>query len=275
MSGSIKDCTLLNNGVQMPMMGVGTYQIVDPVEVERSVLYAIDAGYRSIDTASFYENEEAIGNALKNIGIPREELFITTKIWNSEQGYDETFVAFDRSLRKLKLHYIDLYLIHWPVKGLYVETWRAMEELMQKGRVKAIGVSNFMEHHIDELIEYSHVPPVVNQIEFHPLLQQKELVDYCTKKDIKVQAWRPLMNGKVADIPLLIEIGARYNKSPYQVTLKWNLQRGILTIPKSTHKDRLISNADIFDFDLSNIEIEQINELAENKRLGAHPDFFG
>jgi len=229
---NVASSVMLNNGVEMPQLGLGVWQVKDGSQVIASVKAAIAAGYRSIDTAAKYGNEEGVGQAIRESGVPREELFITTKVWNSDQGYESTITALDSSLRKLGLDYIDLYLIHWPVKGKYKDTWNAFEKLYADGKAKAIGVSNFHPHHLEDLLADAKVVPAVDQVELHPLLNQAELRSYCAGKSIHVEAWSPLMQGNL-DQPVLAEIAGKYGKSPAQVILRWHLQHGIIVIPKS------------------------------------------
>jgi diketogulonate reductase-like aldo/keto reductase len=266
-SGTVK----LNNGVEMPYFGLGTWQSNEGPEVKNAVHYALDAGYRLIDTATLYQNEKSIGEAIKEHGIAREELFITTKVWNDDQGFEKALKAYDRSLELLGVETIDLYLIHWPVTGKYIETWKALETIYKEGRVRAIGISNFMPVHLDKLLSEVEIMPAVNQMEFHPYLIQQELVDLCAENNIIYQAWSPIMQGMVFDIPLLKQIGKKYWKNAAQIVLRWDLQRGVPTIPKSTNQARIISNAEIFDFELTTEEVAQINALDKNHRLGYDP----
>jgi len=262
----------LNNGVEMPWLGLGVFRSEDGPEVENAVKTALEHGYRSIDTAAIYHNEKGVGKAIHESGVSREEIFLTSKVWNSEQGYNSTMAAFEASLEKLQTSYLDLYLIHWPKGKKSVETWKAMEELHKKGKIRAIGISNFLVHHIEDFIMECEILPAVNQVEFHPELIQQELMDYCQNKGIQMEAWSPIMKGRVNDIPVIKEIAAKYNKTPVQVTLRWEIQRGIVTIPKSVHAERIVSNADIFDFELTPEDMEKINQLDKNKRIGFHPD---
>jgi methylglyoxal/glyoxal reductase len=261
----------LNNGVEMPYFGLGTWQSNEGPEVKNAVNYAIDAGYRLIDTATLYQNEKSIGEAIKENSVAREELFITTKVWNDDQGFEKTLKAYDQSLKLLGVETVDLYLIHWPVTGKYLETWRALEKIYKEGRVRAIGISNFLKLHLDHLLLKAEIIPMVNQMEFHPYLIQQELVDLCSENNIVYQAWSPIMQGRVFDIQLLKQIGKNYRKNPAQIVLRWDLQRGVPTIPKSVNQARIISNADIFDFGLTNEEMAQIDDLDKNHRFGYDP----
>jgi methylglyoxal/glyoxal reductase len=272
MPTSLKDTVTLHNGVKMPWMGLGVFKVTDGEEVIESVKAAIRNGYISIDTASFYKNEEGVGQAIRESGVPREDLFITTKLWNSDQGYESTLKAFETSLDKLGLDYLDLYLIHWPGKDKYKETWKAFEELYKQGRVRAIGVCNFQVHHLEDLIASAEIKPMVNQVEFHPHLTQKELLAYCKSEGIQLEAWSPLKQGKLLNHPVLEDIAQKYNKSVAQVILRWDLQHGVVTIPKSVKEQRIIDNANVFDFELSAEDMEKIDGLNEDSRAGSHPD---
>lgn len=269
------DTATLRNAVEMPILGVGTFQADEGGEVEQALRWALEIGYRAIDTASVYENEAGVGRAVRESGVAREDLFVTTKVWNDDQGYDQTLQALAVSLDRLQMDYVDLYLIHWPVKGKIHETWRALEKIYDDGRAKTIGVSNFLEEHLDELLSDSQIPPMVNQIEFHPHLQQPELVDYCRNQGIQVEAWSPLMKGQVFELPELTRIGEKHGKSPGQATLRWQLQRGLVTIPKSVKRDHLQSNAQVFDFTLTDEDMRVINSLDQGRRIGPDPTTFG
>ncbi|MFT9846516.1 aldo/keto reductase [Aneurinibacillus sp. REN35] len=271
---SIFDCTTLHNGVRMPWFGLGVYKSQDGEEVERAVQAAVKVGYRSIDTAALYYNEAGVGRAVQACGVSREELFITTKVWNTDQGYDSTLRAFEESRQKLGLDYLDLYLIHWPVKEKYKDTWRALETLYENGAIRAIGVCNFHVHHLEDLLSDARIVPMVNQVEFHPRLTQKDLLHFCKDKGIQLEAWSPLMRGRLLDDPVLTEIGRNYNKTAAQVILRWDLQHGVVTIPKSVHEERIAANADIFDFVLTSEEMERIDALNRNERSGQDPDHF-
>ncbi|MFQ6389892.1 aldo/keto reductase [Priestia aryabhattai] len=271
---NLQSTTTLANGVKMPWLGLGVYKVEDGQEVVDSVKYAIKAGYKSIDTAKIYENEEGVGQAIKESGVSREELFVTSKVWNADQGYDTTLQAFETSLNKLGLEYLDLYLIHWPVEGKYKDTWKALEKLYKDGKIRAIGVSNFQVHHLEDLIADAEVKPMVNQVEFHPLLTQREVREYCKKQGIQVEAWSPLAQGELLDNEVLTQIAEKHGKSTAQVILRWDLQNEVVTIPKSTKEHRIIQNADVFDFELNAEEVEKINALNQNHRVGPDPDNF-
>ncbi|MGP4038403.1 aldo/keto reductase [Gracilibacillus sp. D59] len=264
----------LNNESEIPAVGLGVYKAEPGDEVYHAVRSALELGYRHIDTASLYANEEGVGQAIKDSGIPREEIFVTTKVWNDEQGYEETKAAFKRSLERLQMDYVDLYLVHWPVPGKFTETYKALEEIYHEGKAKAIGVSNFEPHHLEELLKEVEITPAVNQVELHPQLQQQAVRDFCEKHDIKVEAWAPLGKARYFDHPVLQDLAAKYNKKPSQIIVRWQYQSGIITIPKSVHKERQQENVDIFDFALSTEDIEKIKSMDADKRIGAHPDEF-
>ena len=271
---SFEKTKLLENGSVIPRLGLGVWQVKDGAEAVDSVKWALQAGYRLIDTAAAYKNEVSVGEGIRTSGVPREEIFVTTKLWNADQGYDSTLKAFDESLVKLGLDYVDLYLIHWPVAGKYKDSWRAMEEIYQSGRAKAIGVSNFHEHHIEDLLKDAEVVPMVDQIELHPTLTQEPLRKFLAENNIAVEAWSPLGQGKILGNPTLVEIGKKYNKTAAQVIIRWHLQSDIIVIPKSVHQDRIKQNFDVFDFELTNEDIHRINALNTNERLGPDPDNF-
>lgn len=270
----ITDCAILHNGVKMPYLGLGVYKVEDGAEVEQAVKIAIANGYRSIDTAAIYRNERGVGKAIAETGVKREELFITTKVWNDQQGYESTLKAFEKSRERLNLDYIDLYLIHWAVPGKYKDTWKALEKLYADGHVRAIGVSNFQIHHLEDLMASCTVKPMVNQVELHPRLTQNELIAFCRKHDIRIEAWSPLMRGKIFDNPTIVKLSEKYNKTPAQIILRWNLQHEIITIPKSVTEHRIIENADLYDFSLTSEDMAAIDALNRNERIGADPDNF-
>jgi 2,5-diketo-D-gluconate reductase A len=251
---------VLNNGVEMPILGFGVYQVTDPEECERSVYEALQTGYRLIDTAAAYLNEEAVGKALKRSSVPREETFVTTKLWIQDAGYESTRKAFEKSLTKLQLDYLDLYLIHQPYGDVY-GSWRAMEELYREGRIRAIGVSNFQPDRVMDLIVHNEVVPAVNQIETHPFCQQIETQKFLQENNVQIESWGPFAEGKnnIFENELLLSIAGRYRKTVAQIVLHWLTQRGVVVIPKSVHKERIVENFNIFDFELS---LEDINAIA-------------
>ncbi|WP_036930192.1 aldo/keto reductase [Prevotella sp. 10(H)] len=264
----------LNNGVEMPCIGLGVFRIEDNNEAQRVVETALKVGYRHIDTAMYYHNEEAVGKGIKNSGIPREEIFVTTKMWNADQRSGKVKEAFEASLKKLGLEYIDLYLIHWPVEGKFIDTWKKFEEIYHSGKVKAIGVSNFKPHHLEALAKEQTIVPAVNQIELHPYLIQEDTLDYCKKAGIQVEAWSQFAANQLGlfDEKVLKDLSDKYSKSPAQIILRWDYQRGVVTIPKSANEERMKQNLDIFDFSLTEEEITAINSLNKNKRVGPDPD---
>lgn len=268
----------LNNGIEMPVVGLGVFQVEDGQIVIDSVKAAIKNGYRSIDTAAIYGNEEGVGQGIKEAieenGISREDLFITSKVWNADLGYQSTLDAFELSLKKLGLDYLDLYLIHWPVEGKYVDTWKALETLYKTGKVKAIGMSNFQIHHLQDVLEIAEIKPMVNQVELHPLLSQVELRNFLKENSIQVEAWAPLMQGQLFDNETLSQIAKAHNKSIAQIVLRWHLQNGIVIIPKSIKEHRIQENANIFDFELTAEEMKTIDALNQNHRVGPDPDNF-
>ncbi|WP_320781046.1 aldo/keto reductase [Streptomyces sp. CRN 30] len=264
---------ILNNGVEMPQLGFGVWQVPDD-EAETAVTTALEAGYRSIDTAAIYGNEKGTGKGLAASGLPREDLFVTTKLWNSEQGYDSTLRAFDTSLSKLGLDYVDLYLIHWPMpdRGRYVDTYKAFEKLLADGRTRAIGVSNFLPEHLERLIGETSVIPAVNQIELHPHLQQHASREYHAEQGIATEAWSPLGSGKgLLEVPAIVAIGQKHDRSPAQIVLRWHLQTGNIVIPKSVTPSRIKENIDVFDFSLDDEDLAAISALNEDRRVGADP----
>ncbi|MFB9275365.1 aldo/keto reductase [Cohnella cellulosilytica] len=274
----LQDSVTLNNGVRMPWFGLGVFKVQEGNEVIDSVKTAIKLGYRSIDTAAVYRNEEGVGQAIaeaaREYSVPREELFVTSKVWNSDQGYQSTLDAFDLSLKKLGLDYLDLYLIHWPVKGKYKETWKALEHIYKSGKVRAIGVSNFLAHHLEDLLTEAEVVPAVDQIELHPYLTRVETREFARSQGIQIEAWSPLAQGLVLKDPVVEGLAAKYGKTAAQVVLRWNLQSGIVTIPKSIQPARIAANAELFDFELSREDVAAIDALNRNQRVGSDPDNF-
>ena len=270
----IKGTFTLHNGVKMPYFGLGVYLSEDGKEVINAIKWALEAGYRHIDTAAIYNNEEGVGTGIKESNVPREDIFVVTKVWNSDQGYDNTLRAFDKSLNRLGLEYLDLYLAHWPVVGKYKDTWKAMEYLYKQKRVRAIGVSNFMQHHLEDLLGTANIVPMVNQMEFHPYLVQQSLLDFCSDKNIQYEAWSPMMQGKIFGIDTFKEIANKYNKTIAQIVLRWDLQKGVITIPKSSKRERILANADIFDFELTPEDMANLDSLDRGQRYGPDPNNF-
>ncbi|OLD55221.1 glyoxal reductase [archaeon 13_1_40CM_2_52_13] len=268
---SIQSTVKLNNNVQMPILGLGVYQTPPGRVTQNSVKFALKLGYRHVDTARIYGNEADVGEAVRESGILREDLFVTTKLWNSDQGYDSTLRACEASLKRLGLDYVDLYLVHFPVPDVRKESWRAMETLFKKGRCRAIGVSNFTIRHLEELTEESDVIPSVNQVEFHPFLYQKELLDYCQGKRIQVEAYSPLARGERFKQPRILSLAKKYSKTPAQLMIRWGIQHGVVVIPKSTREERIRENSQVFDFDISDDDMMSLDSLNEDLRLNWDP----
>ncbi|MBN8237153.1 aldo/keto reductase [Halobacillus kuroshimensis] len=268
----------LNNGLEMPEIGYGVFRVDEGEALEEAVVTAIKEGYRSIDTAAIYGNERSVGNGIKKAVdqglVKRGDLFVTSKVWNDGLDYEGTINAYEESLEKLGLDYLDLYLIHWPGNKKYEQPWKAMESLYKEGRVKSIGVSNFQVHHLDDLLSYAEVKPVINQVEFHPKLTQQEVREYGKKHDIQVEAWSPLMNADLLDHPVIQQLAQRHDKSPAQIILRWDIQHDVVTIPKSMTPSRIRDNISIYDFELDTEEMKQLDGLNENARSGPHPDEF-
>lgn len=265
----------LNNGVAIPQVGLGVFEAAEGAEVESAVLAALEEGYRLLDTAAIYRNEAGVGKAIKASGLPREEIFITTKLWNAHHAYEEALRAFDESLEKLDCGTIDLYLIHWPLpmEGQFTQAWKALEKLYHDGRVRAIGVSNFKPHHLDELLKEAEVVPAVNQIELHPLLQQKATRAYCAERGIEIESYSPLMRaGEALEHPVIGQLAQQHGKTPAQVILRWHVQSGFIVIPKSVHAERIRENFVLFDFELSENEMAMIEGMDAGRRIGADPD---
>ncbi|MDO4649612.1 MAG: aldo/keto reductase [Eubacteriales bacterium] len=278
---SMQDCYTLNNGMKIPCIGFGTYKTNDFSEGVRIVKDAIEAGYRYFDTASLYETERALGQALKESGLKREEYFVATKVWIDEMGREETKQAFQRSLERLQLDYVDLYLIHWPRrmegdqnwKTVDKETWQAMEELVDEGKIKALGLSNFLPHHLDHILSFARIKPVVDQLELHPGYSQEAAVDYCKEKGIRPQAWSPLGRSRTLNHPFLKEMAEKYHKSTAQISLRFLLQKGIIPLPKASSIERMRENAEIFDFEISREDMQMLSCMPQDLWLGEHPDF--
>lgn len=269
---SISEFTTLNNGIKMPWLGFGVFQLKEGQEVIDAVKWALEAGYRSIDTAEVYGNETGVGRAMRESGVPREDIFLTTKVSNNSQRLKRIQEAFNESLQRLRVDYVDLYLIHWPVKDFYQDAWRELEKIYLDGRAKVIGVSNFLIHHLRDIFEISDRVPAVNQLEFHPYLIQTELIEFCKEKKIQVEASSPLAKGKAIHLPQVIELAEKYQKTPAQIVLRWDLQHTVVTIPKSVHKDRIIANARLFDFELSEDDMAALDALDIGQRVGLDPD---
>ena len=253
---------LLSNGVKIPSIGFGTYKSGDDEETAKIIKNALNLGYKMIDTASFYNNEVGIGNGIKESGIDRKDIFIVTKLWNDDHGYDNTIEAFNKSLNNLQVDYIDLYLIHWPNK-LNAETWRAFEHLYETGKVKAIGVCNFKVEHLEELKKTAKIMPMVNQVEIHPFSTKNNIINYCKDNNIKVVAWSPISRGRVLSNDLMIDLSQKYKKSIVQIVLRWHMQKGVIPIPKSSNENRIKENMDIFDFEISSEDMKAIDSLDE------------
>jgi len=267
--------TTLNNGQTMPWLGLGVYQVPNDDDATRTVRTALDHGYRHVDTAALYHNERGVGRALRESGIPREEIFLTTKVWNDDIRAGRIEQACHASLQRLGLDYVDLYLLHWPIKGIHRESWRAMEKLHRAGKARTIGVSNYLIPHLEELLPTAEILPAVNQIEFHPYLQSKTLHDYCRARDIRLTAWSPLMQaGPLLRDPVLTGIARKHGKTIAQVILRWDLQVGVVTIPKSVHAERIAENANVFDFELDTADLAVIAALDAHRRNGPDPANF-
>ena len=264
----------LANGVEMPRIGLGVYKMTEPDIALQAISTALDNGYRHIDTASLYANEKEVGEAVRNSKLPREKVFITTKVWNTDQGYDQTLKAFEKSLELLGLDYVDLYLTHWPVKETFVDTYRAIERLYEEKLIRATGVSNHHQHHLEAIAAKANIQPMVNQIECHPRLTQVNLRNYCTEKGIAITSWSPLARGRLLDESTLKNISAKYDKTTAQVIIRWHLQNDLIVIPKSVTPARIIDNFQVFDFELSAEDMQHIDALNLNERTGMDPDTF-
>jgi methylglyoxal/glyoxal reductase len=268
---SIESTVKLNNNVRIPILGLGVYQTPPGRVTENAVKFALSVGYRHVDTARIYGNEADVGKAVRKSGVPREQLFVTTKLWNGDQGYDSTLRACEASLKRLGLDYLDLYLIHFPVPETRKESWKAMKTLLEKGKSRAIGVSNFTIPHLEDLLEEHRLTPAVNQVEFHPFLYQKELLEYCQRKGIQIEAYSPLARGEKLKHPRLTAVAAKYSKSPAQLMIRWSIQHGLVVIPKSTREERIHENSQVFDFEISADDMRSLDSLNEDLRLNWDP----
>lgn len=264
----------LVNGVEMPRLGLGVYKMTNPDEAYSAMSHALEAGYIAIDTAALYDNEEQVGQAVRDSKKKREELFITSKVWNTDQGYDQTLRAFETSLKKLDMDYLDLYLTHWPVPELYVDTYRAIERLYDEKLIRATGVSNHEPHHLEKLLATANVQPMVNQIELHPHLIQQKNRDFAKQHNIAITSWSPLGRGRVLEDEAIVKLGEKYGKSAAQVIIRWHLQHDLIVIPKSVKEVRIQQNADVFDFELTTEDMQAIDMLNRDERYGSHPDTF-
>ena len=267
---------VLSDGARIPQLGLGVYKVADD-EARTVVATALELGYRHVDTASFYGNEVGVGQALRASDVPRDEVFVTTKVWNTEQGFDETLRAFDASLDRLGTDHVELYLIHWPAptQDKYVDTWRALERIAEEGRARSIGVSNFQVHHLERLLGETSVVPVIDQVEAHPWLQQHELREFCAARGIAVEAWSPLARGRVLDDAAIGRIAAKHGVEPAQAVIRWHLQQGLVVIPKTVNARRLATNLDVFGFELDEDDLAEIAALDSGERSGSHPDQVG
>ena len=271
---NLQNTKTLANGVEMPRVGLGVYKMTDRDETLQAITTALELGYRAIDTAALYYNEEEVGEAIRHSAVPREDIFVTTKVWNSDQGYDNTLRAFETSLKKLNMDYVDLYLTHWAVDGKFVDTYRAIERLYDEKLIRVPGVSNHHEHHLTEILASCNVAPMVNQIELHPYLNQAPLRAFCAEKNMAVTAWSPLGRGNVLTDATIVDIANQYGVTPAQIILRWHLQNDVIIIPKSVTPSRIKENSELFHFELTNETMEQLNQLNRNERFGQNPDNF-
>ena len=268
---AIRSTVKLNNGVEIPVLGLGVFRSPPGQKTQQAVLDALAVGYRHFDTAHIYGNEKDVGEAIRQSAVPRDSIFVTTKLWNSDHGYDRALRAFDRSAGELGLDYVDLYLIHWPVEGLRTETWRALETLLRDRRCRAIGVSNYTIAHLSELLDVCEVVPAINQVEFHPFLYQRELLEFCQRKGIALEAYSPLAKAKKLADPALRRAAQKYGKTPAQILIRWGLQHGLVVIPKSIRKQRIEENADVFDFAIAGTDMQVLDKLDRNFRTAWDP----
>jgi diketogulonate reductase-like aldo/keto reductase len=268
---TIDSTAKLNNNIEIPRLGLGVYLSKPGKETFNAVTWALQAGYRHIDTARAYKNEGDVGKAIKESNIKREDVFITTKLWNQDQGYESALKAFDSSMDDLGFDYVDLYLIHWPVEEKRRDSWRALEKIYQEGRAKAIGVSNYTIKHLKEMDSYTGIKPAMNQVEFHPFLYQEDLLEYCRIKNVQLEAYSPLVRAERLDDPNILEIAHKYSKSAAQIMIRWSLQHDLVVIPKSVHRERIIENADVFDFEITDNDMEKLNSMNEELRIAWDP----
>lgn len=274
MNMNLQSTKTLANGVEMPTLGLGVYKMTDRDETLQAITTALDLGYRAVDTAALYYNEEEVGEAIRHSSVRREEIFVTTKVWNSDQGYDNTLRAFETSLKKLNMDYVDLYLTHWPVEGKYVDTYRAIARLYEEKLIRVPGVSNHHEHHLKEILAQCNVAPMVNQVEIHPYLSQEPLRTFCAQQQIAVTAWSPLGRGNVLNDETIIRIAKEYNATPAQIILRWHIQNDVIVIPKSVTPSRIKENSELYHFELTDDTMQQLNALNRNERFGQNPDNF-
>ena len=269
---TINSTKTLHNGVEMPRFGLGVYKMTDKEAATEAMITAIEAGYKAIDTATIYDNEVEVGEAVRNSSVNREDLFITSKVWNTDQGYDETLRAFEASLKRLGFDYLDLYLTHWAIEGKYVDTYRAIQRLYDEKLVRSIGVSNHQQHHLEKILATANTKQMVNQIELHPQLTQEPLREYCAANDIAITSWSPLARGRLLEDQVLAKIAATHGKTIAQIVIRWHLQSDLIVIPKSVTPSRIKENAQIFDFSLTEEEMKMIDGLNQDWRSGTHPD---
>ncbi len=272
MSLTLGSRVALNDGNKMPVLGLGMWQAGSGKETRKAVAYALELGYRLFDTAKLYGNERDVGVAVRESGIPREEIFVTTKLWNNDHGYESALRAFEKSRHELGLEYVDLYLIHWPVSGLRHESWKALLKIHDQGLARSIGVSNYTIRHLEELLPATPTPPAVNQVEFHPFLYQKELLEFCVRQKIQLEAYSPLTRGHRLNHPVITQIAAKYARTPAQVLIRWGLQHGLVVIPKSIRPDRIRENAAVFDFELKREDMERLDSLDESSHVAWNPE---
>lgn len=269
---TINSTKTLHNGVEMPRFGLGVYKMTDKEAAMEAMTTAIEAGYKAIDTATIYDNEVEVGEAVRNSSVKREDLFITSKVWNTDQGYDETLRAFEASLKRLGFDYLDLYLTHWAIEGKYIDTYRAIQRLYDEKLVRSIGVSNHQQHHLEKILATANTKPMVNQIELHPQLTQEPLREYCAANNIAITSWSPLARGRLLDDQVLAKIAATHGKTIAQIVIRWHLQSDLIVIPKSVTPSRIKENAQVFDFSLTQEEMKMIDGLNQDWRSGTHPD---